>query len=104
MPKAKKKVAPPLPAELEGFPRRLKLARDLANLSQDKVAKLSSTTKGQISRFENGERVAAAHMATLIRLARALGQPVGWLAADEGQPAIPVFREPTDRRRKPRGA
>jgi transcriptional regulator with XRE-family HTH domain len=88
--------------ELEGFPRRLRLARQLANLSQEKLAEAAGLDKGQISRFESGERVAAAHMATIIKLARALGQPTGWLAAEEGQPAIPVFREPTDRRRKPK--
>lgn len=88
--------------ELEGFPRRLRLARQLANLSQEKLAELAGMDKGQISRFEAGERVASAHMATVIKLARALGQPTGWLAAEEGKPVVPVFSEPTDRRRKPK--
>jgi transcriptional regulator with XRE-family HTH domain len=99
MPKSK---ADPELVELAGFPRRLRLARNLANLSQEKLAELAGLDKGQISRFESGERVAAAHMATIIKLARALGQPTGWLAADEGKPAVPVFTQPTDRRRKPK--
>lgn len=88
--------------ELETFPTRLKYARERAGLTQTALAKKTQIDISQISRWESGERFEGIELATAIRLAHALGQPVGWLAADEGQPAIPVFREPTDRRRKPK--
>lgn len=88
--------------ELSSFPTRLKYARERAGLTQTALAEMTGIDISQISRWERGDRVDGMQIATIIRLARALGQPTGWLAADEGQPAVPVFREPTDRRRKPK--
>lgn len=86
--------------EMRSFPTRLKYARERAGLTKQALAELTGIDISQLSRWENDERYEGIQLATVIRLARALGQPTGWLAADEGQPAIPVFREPTDRRRK----
>lgn len=96
----KQKPGPRVP-ELDSFPTRLKYARERAGLTQTALSELTGIDISQISRWERGERYEGLQLATAIRLARALGQPTGWLAADEGQPAVPVFREPTDRRRKP---
>lgn len=84
------------------FPTRLKYARERAGLTQGALAERSGIDKSQISRWETQSRGEALTVENLLRLAKALGQPVGWLAADEGQPAIPVIRENTDRRRRPR--
>jgi transcriptional regulator with XRE-family HTH domain len=102
MPPRKKQKTPPVP-ELATFPTRLKYARESAQLTKTKLSELSGVDIPRLTRFEKGVRFEGVEAATLIRLARALGQPVGWLAANEGQSAVPVFREPTDRRRKPRG-
>jgi transcriptional regulator with XRE-family HTH domain len=72
-------------------------------MTQTALAKKSSVTLPQISRIENGENFAGVEAATIIRLARALGAPVGWLAADEGELGqIPIFHEGRDKRRKSR--
>lgn len=103
----RKKPTPPLP-ELETLPGRLKYARERARLTGAALAEASGIDASQISRIESGERTAGVEAATLIRLARECGVPVGWLAADEGalpERPIPLFRE-TDRRRrrKPEGS
>jgi transcriptional regulator with XRE-family HTH domain len=98
----KKKAVPPLP-ELQTLPGRLKYARERAGLTGAALAMAAEMDPSQVSRLEGDERLAGVEAATIIRLARALGVPVGWLAADEGPlpPKIPVFRETDGRRRKP---
>jgi transcriptional regulator with XRE-family HTH domain len=97
----RKRTAPELP-ELATFPARLTYARERAGMTKLALAKALGVDPGAITRHEQGERAQGIEAATLIRLARELGVPVGWLAADEGQlPPAPVFREGHDRRRKP---
>lgn len=94
-------------AELATFPEKLKLARKESGLTLTALSELTGIDTSQLSRFERGERLDGIQLATVIRLARALGRPTGWFAGDEAQPPVPVFREPsppTDRRRKPRRA
>lgn len=94
----------PAPPELRTLPTRLRYARERIPMTQTALAKKAEMDKSQISRIEKGEASDGIEAATLIRLARALGTPVGWLAADEGDPGpVPLFREGVDRRRKPRG-
>src|SRR5688572_3233019 len=96
----KKKELPP-PLELVTLPGRLKYARERAGLSVRLLGELADMDPGQVSRIETGERAVGIEAATLLRLAHALGVPFGWLGADEGTlPPAPVFREPSDRRRK----
>lgn len=92
-----------MPVELESFPTRLRYAREKAGLTKRALADRSGVDIGQLSRWERSERGVRITVETLLRLARALGQPVGWLAADEGHP-VPVIREVTDRRRRRRDA
>jgi transcriptional regulator with XRE-family HTH domain len=100
----KKKPAKPLP-ELETLPERLKYARKRAGYTGAALAEATAIDAGQISRLESGERTAGVEAATIIRLARELGVPVGWLAADEGPlPEAPIFRETDGRKRKPSGS
>lgn len=103
VPKKKAKVAPP---ELLTLPSRLTYARERGKLTKAAVAKAADMDAAQITRLEAGERAEGIEAATLIRLARALKVPVGWLAADEGEPGpVPVFREGGDgRSRIRRGA
>jgi transcriptional regulator with XRE-family HTH domain len=100
----KKKPVTVLP-ELATLPERLKYARTRIGMTGAALAEASEIDAGQISRLESGERVGGVEAQTLIRLARNLGVPVGWLAADEGPipEKVPVFRETDGRRRKPRG-
>jgi len=96
----KKKPAAELP-ELATFPARLTYARERAGITKAALAKKLGVDAGAITRHEQGERAQGIEAATVIRLARELGVPVGWLAADEGNPGPPpVFREGGDRRRK----
>ncbi len=91
----RKKVVPP-PAALLRLPGRLKYARERAGLTGAALAEKAGIDPSQVSRYENPEsgRAGGIEAATLIRLAEALGVPVGWLAADEGTlPPVPVFRE-----------
>lgn len=91
------------PPELLTLPTRLKYARERARMTQTALAKRAELDVSQVSRIEAGERASGIEAATIIRLAKALGAPVGWLAADEGEPGpIPIFRDGHDRRRKPR--
>jgi transcriptional regulator with XRE-family HTH domain len=100
MPK-RRDIAPP--KELTTLATRLKYARERAGLTATAVAARADLDLSQVSRYEKGERVEGIEAATVIRLARALGVPVGWLAADEGTlPPIPVFEEGSDRRRRPK--
>ena len=96
----KKKPAPALP-ELSTLPGRLIFARGLA--TKKAVAEKAGLDPSQLTRYEQGEGVQGIEAATVIKLANALGVPVGWLAAQEGEPPIPVFREGRDGRRKPDG-
>lgn len=84
------------------FPTRLKLARENAGLTKLELSKRTGIDKSQLTRWEQGARFDGVQLATIVKLAQALGQPLGWLAANEGQPAPAalVFRESTDRRRK----
>ena len=96
----KKKEREPL-NELVTFPTRLKYARERAQMTQSALAQKADVDATQLSRWESGDRHEGIEAAAIIRLARALGAPVGWLAADEGELGpIPVFREGRDRRRK----
>jgi transcriptional regulator with XRE-family HTH domain len=95
----RKKPLPP-PPELLTLPGRLRYARERSGLTATAVAERSKIDLSQISRFEREARPGI-EAATIIRLAEALGVPVGWLAADEGQlPPAPIFRESSDRRRR----
>lgn len=90
----RKKPTPP-PPELLTLPSRLKYARERIGMTGVALAQASGLDPAQISRFEKAERLTGVEAATLIKLARALGVPVGWLAADEGTlPPAPIFREP----------
>lgn len=104
MPKTTAKPAPlPPPEELVTLPERLKYARKRVGFSQKELAERSKVSESQLSRYESSERVEGVEAATVIRLAKALGVPVGWLVADEGDPGpVPVFDEPPrgDGRRK----
>jgi transcriptional regulator with XRE-family HTH domain len=91
-----RKKPTPAPPELLRLPTRLKYARERAGLSGAALAKKAGIDPAQVSRYENPEsgRAAGIEAATLIRLAQALGVPVGWLVADEGTlPSVPIFRE-----------
>lgn len=92
----------PVPAELQTLPTRVKYARERGKMSMAALAKRADMDPSQITRLEDGQSNEGIETATVIRLARALGVPVGWLAADEGEPGpIPLFRDVSDRRRKP---
>ena len=94
-----KKTAPP---ELKTLPGRVTYARERLGMTMTELATQLDVPLSTMSRLESGERIDGIEAATLIRLARALGVPVGWLAANEGAPPatdIPVFREPPKRRR-----
>lgn len=105
--KTAKSASPPAPQELTTLPDRLKYARKRVGFSQKELAERSQVSESQLSRYESAERIEGVEAATVIRLARALGVPVGWLVADEGEPGpVPVFVEPPKgdrRRRKPNG-
>jgi len=95
----------PVPTELATLPTRVKYARERGKMTMAALATKAQMDPSQITRLEAGESNEGIEAATVIRLARALGVPVGWLAADEGDPGpIPVFRDVSDkRRRKPDG-
>lgn len=98
VPKKTPSLAPP---ELKTLPSRLRYARERIPMTARALAEKSGIDASQISRIETGKASEGIEAATLIRLARALGTPVGWLAADEGDPGpVPVFREAGDRRRR----
>jgi len=87
--------------ELATFPGRLTYARERVQLTQAALAKLAGIDGPRVSRLEDGERAQGIEAATIIRLARALHVPVGWLIADEGLPGpAPVVIEGQDRRLK----
>ena len=103
---AKKSTPKPEVSELKTFPARLTYARTRGKLTKSALADKALMDISQLTRLEQGERVDGIEAATIIRLARALKVPVGWLAADEGDPGpVPVFRESGDKRRraKPEG-
>jgi transcriptional regulator with XRE-family HTH domain len=94
----KKKPAPSLP-ELTTLPGRLVFARGMS--TQKFIAEKAGMSPSQLTRYEHGEGVQGIEAATVIKLANALGVPVGWLAAQEGgPPTVPIFREGQDGRRK----
>jgi transcriptional regulator with XRE-family HTH domain len=96
-----KKKPRPTPPELLTLPSRITYARERGNLTKAALAKAAGMDAPAITRLEQGERSEGIEAATLIRLARALKVPVGWLAADEGDPGpVPIFREAGDKRRR----
>lgn len=97
----KKKPMAELP-ELSSLPERLAYARKRGGITKRFVAGKAGMDPSQITRYEQGDGVQGIEAATLIKLARALRVPVGWLAADEGQlgPAA-IFDDGQDARRKP---
>ena len=98
VPKKTPRVAPP---ELLTLPSRITYARERGKLTKAALAKAAGMDAPAITRLEQGERAEGVEAATIIRLARALKVPVGWLAADEGEPGpVPIFRESGDRRRR----
>lgn len=62
---------------------RLKYARELRKLSQGELAERSGVDQGLISKLERKRR-GGLDADTVVRLARGLGVPVGWLLASEG--------------------
>lgn len=98
----RRKPKPVLP-ELQTLASRLTYARERGKLTKRALAEKAEMDISQLTRFEQGERIDGIEAATVIRLARALKVPVGWLAADEGEPGpVPVFREAGDGRRRPK--
>lgn len=96
-----KKTPRPAPPELLTLPSRITYARERGKLTKAALAKAAGMDAPAITRLEQGERAEGVEAATIIRLARALKVPVGWLAADEGEPGpVPIFRESGDRRRR----
>ena len=96
-----KKKLRPVPPELETLGGRLVYARERQKMTAAALAKAADMDPGQLSRYESGERTGGIEAATVIALARALGVPVVWLAADEGQlPPVPLYREHSDGRRR----
>ncbi len=100
-----KKTARPVPEEIETLPERIGLARKRAKLTRSAVAKKMEVHPSQVTRWEAGERKEGIELATVLRLAKALGCDPAWLATDKGEPGpIPHFAEAGDkRRRKPDG-
>lgn len=91
----------PVPSAMKSLGKRVEYQRERADLTVTALAARAGMTPGAISRIEDGSRVPGIKAATVLRLANALGCPVGWLIADEGDPGpVPVFREAGDRRRK----
>jgi transcriptional regulator with XRE-family HTH domain len=60
--------------------RNLAACRAAAGMTQEQLSHASGVATAQISRIENGR--ANPHMETLVRLAEALGVPVGKLVAE----------------------
>lgn len=91
----------PVPPELLTIATRIKYARERGNMTMRALAEKADVDPSQVTRWEKGERADGIEAATVIRLARALGVPVGWLAADEGDAGPPpTFREGGDKRRR----
>jgi transcriptional regulator with XRE-family HTH domain len=89
-----KKTAAKRITEIDTLPLRVRLARERVPMTQRALAKKLGIDPGQISRLESGKRGQGLELATVIQLARVLGVPVGWLAANEGEMGpVPVFRE-----------
>lgn len=96
MPKRRAKAPP---KELAQFPMRVKYAREIARMTMTALAEKTGLQTSQLSRIESGEGSNGVEAATAIRIARGLGQPIGWLLANEGVPnVVPVIRE-TDGRK-----
>lgn len=98
----RQKANPQQLPELKVFPEKLRLARKLLGLTLTDLSEMTGIDISQLSRYERGERLEGIQFATVVRLSRALGQPTGYLAGDQGEPAVPVFAEP-QRRRKSNG-
>lgn len=100
-----KKNAKPVPPQIETLPERIKQARKDAKLTMSAVAKKMGVDPSQVTRWEAGERKEGIELATVLRLASALGCNDAWLATGRGDRGpIPVFTEAGDkRRRKPDG-
>lgn len=96
-----KKTARPVPEEIETLPERIGLARKRARLTRSAVAKKMDVAPSQVTRWENGERKEGIELATVLRLAKALGCDPAWLATDKGEPGpVPHFAEAGDKRRR----
>jgi DNA-binding XRE family transcriptional regulator len=78
--------------ELQAIGKRVKAARELKDMSQTALADEVGIAQNHMSRIEGGKRQPS--LAVLFRISRVLGQPVGWIAADEG--AGPVARPVAD--------
>jgi transcriptional regulator with XRE-family HTH domain len=103
----KKTTAPPPPElpELKLIGGRVRQRREESGLTVTALAKKANMDKSQISRLESGDAREGIRVDTLLRIARVLGAPVGWIIANEGQPGpVPIFEDGQDgRRRKPSG-
>lgn len=92
--------------ELEDIGKRVKEARRLKEMSQVALATEVGVGQTYLSRIEAGKRQLS--LAVLVRIAKALGQPIGWIAANESPGPVaraPVNWDQRDQRRKrdPRG-
>jgi len=88
--------------EIAGLGARIREAR--GEMSQTALGEQIGVGQAYVSRLESGAR--APGLAVLIRIARATGQPLGWLAANEGPGPVvrpPVAFEQRDRRRRKTG-
>jgi transcriptional regulator with XRE-family HTH domain len=87
--------------EVETLPARIQYAMDRIGFTAATLSERSGIHPSQISRLRDGTRASNVALPSIIKLARALDVPVGWLAANEGPlPAAPTFRQSTDRRRR----
>lgn len=68
--------------ELKAIGKRVREARDIVHITQTALADEIGISQNYVSRLEGGDRQAS--LAVLVRIAEALGQPVGWIAKDEG--------------------
>jgi DNA-binding XRE family transcriptional regulator len=100
-----KKNPKPVPPQLKTLPKRITQAREDAGLTKTAVAEKMGVAPSQVTRWENGERKEGIELATVLRLAEALGCNDGWLATGRGDRGpIPVWTGGGDkRRRKPDG-
>lgn len=79
----------------EDFPRRVASARAQLGITQTQLAEMVGVVQRQIAAYENGE--SKPRMGSLLRLSRALGKPMAWLA--QGEPLLIIERgdsEPHD--------
>jgi transcriptional regulator with XRE-family HTH domain len=92
--------------ERKAIGARIKEGRAIKGMAQNALADEVGVTQSYMSRLESGDREAG--LAVLLRIAKVLGQPVGWIAADEGpgpvaRPTVSWEQRDQRRRRDPRG-